>query len=102
MGHEMNSQERIMRIVEILAGKELMGMLNKDIALKLKVSAVAVCRDIAILHKLDWVEAAPQGGYRLTPHFAEFSKTIARGFQQARLNLTTEEDRYSGSKGRAI
>lgn len=90
----MNSQERILAIIEVLAKKGREGTSNKEIIASLRLSAVTVCRDLAVLEKCGWAEATHNGNRRMSPKFGEFANFLARSFQDARLRLTEDEARY--------
>lgn len=94
MSAEMNSQERIMAIVETLARTGRVGLPNKEIVVAVKSSAPNVCRDLALLEKRGWVEKQPTGAWRLTPFFGNFSNLIAQSFREAKLRLAEDEERY--------
>jgi len=93
----MNSQERIMAIVEVLAEAGRNGLRNKELVEKLQVSASKLCRDLALLGKRGWVEQLPTGGFRLSPLFGNFSNLIVQSFREARLRLTEDEARYQNA-----
>lgn len=94
MSAEMNSQERIMAIVELLATTGRTGLRNKELVVKLGASASNVCRDVALLEKRGWLERRYDGAYRLTPFFGNFSNLIAQSFREAKLRLAEDEERY--------
>lgn len=92
---KLNSQERIMAIVEALAARGREGLTNKDLIVALEVSAPNICRDLALLERRGWVERTVGGTWRLTPKFAGFSGQIAQSFREARLRLTEDEARFA-------
>lgn len=91
---DVNSQERLLVIVELLAKKGLEGMSNKELVVELSASAPQVCRDVAILKKRGWVQQLQTGAYRLAPFFGNFANQLAQHFRQARLDLAAEEESY--------
>lgn len=91
---EMNAQERIVATVEVLAEAGRDGLANKEVMTALKVSAATACRDLDLLKELGWVERTPKGAARLTPRFGALANKIARSFQEARLRLSADEERY--------
>ncbi|MDR1250939.1 MAG: hypothetical protein LBK62_02115 [Treponema sp.] len=91
---KLNSQERILLIVEMLVEKSLDGMSNKAIAFELKTLEANVCRDLKILEAKGWIEKA-NGKWRLSPKFGGFAGQIIKSFQAAKLRLTEDEARYA-------
>jgi DNA-binding IclR family transcriptional regulator len=92
---KLNSQERILVIVEKLVRNQALGMTNKILASELGTSEANVCRDLKILESYRWVEKASGGSWRLTPKFGGFSGQIIKSFQTAKLRLTEDEARYA-------
>jgi DNA-binding IclR family transcriptional regulator len=92
----LNSQGRILRIVEMLVEKSAEGMSNKAIAFELKTTEANICRDLKILESRGWNEKPKAGGkWRMTPKFGGFAGSIIKCFQTARLRLTEDEARYA-------
>lgn len=102
MSEKQSSQERQLALIEFLVEKELTGATNKEVAIGMKVSAVVACRDVAVLANRGWVERKPDGRWRLSPKFARFTSRMARAFDDLRLKLKEDEDRYFGQEGRRI
>lgn len=91
---EMNAQDRVIATVELLAKAGRDGLHNKEVMAALKLSATTVCRDLAFLEASGWVEKTHKGASRLSPKFGALANQIARSFQEARLRLTADEERY--------
>jgi DNA-binding IclR family transcriptional regulator len=92
---KLNSQGRVLRIVEMLVEKSVAGMGNKAIAFGLKTSEANVCRDLKILEAYGWIEKSKANGkWRLSPKFGGFAGSIIKCFQTAKLRLTEDEARY--------
>ncbi|MDR1286776.1 MAG: replication/maintenance protein RepL [Treponema sp.] len=94
---KLNSQERVLVIVEELVECQILGMTNKSLASETRTSEANVCRDLKILESRGWIEKAPDGRWRLTPKFGGFSGQIIKGFQVAKLRLTEDEARYASA-----
>jgi DNA-binding IclR family transcriptional regulator len=95
---KLNSQERILLIVEMLVEKPVEGMKNKAIAFELKTTESNVCRDLKILESRGWVEKSKSTGvWRMSPKFGGFAGTIIKCFQFAKLKLTEDEARYASA-----
>ena len=95
---KLNSQERIIAIVEMLAEKQIEGMSNKLLAHELKTTEANVCRDLKILEGHGWIEKAKAGGkWRMSPKFGGLSGKMMKCFQAAKLRLTEDEARYASA-----
>jgi DNA-binding IclR family transcriptional regulator len=91
---KINSQGRILLIVEMLVEKSVEGMSNKALAFELKTLEANICRDLKILEGRGWIEKAG-GKWRLSPKFGGFAGQIIKSFQVAKLRLTEDEARYA-------
>lgn len=91
---KLNSQERMLVIVEKLVGKLAEGMSGKALAGELKTLEANVCRDLKILEGRGWIEKAASGKWRMSPKFGSFAGTMIKCFQTAKLRLTEDEARY--------
>ena len=94
MSDKLNSQERIMAIVELLAKQGRKGLLNREIIVAIGTTAPNVSRDLGLLERRGWVEKQPTGAWRLTPFFGNFSNLMAQSFREAKLRLAEDEERY--------
>lgn len=93
---KLNSQERLLVIVEKLVGKSVEGMSNKTLAFELKTLEANICRDLKILEGRGWIEkSGTHGKWRMSPKFGNFAGTIIKCFQSAKLRLTEDEARYA-------
>jgi len=94
----LTSQERILVIVEKLAGKPAEGAGNKALALDLQTTEATVCRDMKLLESYGWVErSGADNGWRLSEKFGGFAGQIMKGFQVAKLRLAEAEARYASA-----
>jgi DNA-binding IclR family transcriptional regulator len=95
---KLNSQERILVIVEKLVEKTTEGMTNKMLAFELKTLEANVCRDLKILESHGWIEKSKTSGkWRMSPKFGGFAGTMIKCFQSAKLRLTEDEARYASA-----
>lgn len=63
------AQQRLLQLIDLLAGHELQGLAPAEIAKALGCSASAVTRDMANLQTAGWAEKTPKGErWRLSPH----------------------------------
>lgn len=95
--NRLNSQERIVAVIKLLAQNHYTGMRIKDIARELKTTESNTCRDIAILVAFDFVEKNTEGCLRLSVNFGAISHSIAKSYKKARLELSEDEQRYTGA-----
>lgn len=91
---KLNSQERLLFIIEKLVEKSVEGMSNKILAFELKTIEASICRDLKILEGRGWIEKTANGKWRMSPKFGSFAGTIIKCFQTAKLRLTEDEARY--------
>jgi DNA-binding IclR family transcriptional regulator len=94
---KMNSQGRILLIIEKLAEHSVNGLSNRALAFELKTLEANICRDMKILHGRGWVEKTPEGKWRMSAKFGGFAGTIIKCFQTAKLRLTEDEARYASA-----
>ena len=95
---KVNSQERLLLIVEKLVEKSVEGMSNKSLAFELKTLDANICRDLKILENRGWIERTSAGSkWRMSPKFGGFAGTIMKCFQGAKLRLTEDEARYASA-----
>ena len=95
---KLNSQARILLIVEKLVEKSVEGISNKSLALELHTQEANICRDLKILESFGWIEKSQANGkWRMSPKFGGFSGTVIKCFQTARLKLTEDEARYASA-----
>lgn len=91
---KLNSQERILIIIKILAQNHYAGLRVKDLAKILKTTESNICRDVAILEHVEFIEKNEGGKIRLSVDFGAISHAIAKSYKTARLKLTEDEAKY--------
>ncbi|WP_020613118.1 hypothetical protein [Sediminispirochaeta bajacaliforniensis] len=94
---KLNSQERIIEIVKLLAKRHYSGMTNKQLAFEINTSETNICRDMAILEGKQWIIRGSANEWRLSPQFGGIANEIMKAYQTARLRLTEEEARYASA-----
>lgn len=68
------AQQRLLQLIDLLAGHELQGLAPAEISKALNVAASSVTRDLDNLRTAGWGEQTPQGArWRLSPHVIEVS-----------------------------
>ena len=89
------AQQRLLRVVDLLAGHELHGLAPGEIAKALAIGPSSVTRDLDNLRTAGWAEQTPQGGrWRLAPHVIELSRRYAAGLHADRQVRADIERRY--------
>jgi hypothetical protein len=82
---KLNSQERILAIVEKLVEKPIDGMSNRALAFELKTLEANICRDLKILENHGWIaRSRVSGKWRMSPKFGGFAGTIVKYPRQSR------------------
>ncbi|WP_102797340.1 MarR family transcriptional regulator [Bowmanella denitrificans] len=90
-------QQRLMKAVEALVGREASGLSTGEIARAIGQSASAVTRCLANLQANRWVEVHPRhpGRYRLTATFSQIANTINFNLTQAQQQMSLDVQNYS-------
>ena len=90
------AQQRLLRIVLALAGKEWEGIKPNDLAKSLGVTAATITRDLANLKEAGWVETIDGlTAVRLTPRVGQISTTVQDGLNRVHRRLDEFQQRYS-------
>lgn len=91
------AQQRLLRLIDLLAGHELQGLPPAAIAKALDCNASAVTRDTANLQAAGWLERTPDGERcRLAPHVVRISLRHAAALRTAEQQLQDVMRRFSG------
>ena len=92
------AQQRMLQLLDLLAGHELLGVAPTAIAKAIGCTASIVTRDMANLQTAGWAERTPDGcNWRLSPHVVQMSLRHAAAMRAGRQNLHDVEQRYSRS-----
>lgn len=90
------AQQRLLQLIDLLAGHELQGLAPAEIAKALKAAASVVTRDLDNLRTAGWAEQTPQGGrWRLAPHMVQISLRHAAAIQAGQQQLNDVVQRFS-------
>lgn len=90
------SQQRILRLITMLAGHELNGLAPKDMADALKVSAGTITRDIHNLRECGLAEVIQTTGrIRLGPKVVQIAISHMTAIDRAAAELAEIKNRYS-------
>lgn len=89
-------QQRLLRVIQHLAGSELNGLAPGEIAKQLGISPPQVTRDLANLRHFGWLETVPETGgrVRLGPEIVQIAMRYMTGLQRAQARLN-DLSRYS-------
>lgn len=88
------AQQRLLQLVDLLAGHELAGVTPSQIATSLSCGASTVTRDLDNLRTAGWAELTKMETWRLTPHVVQMSVRYATALRQARTELDDNTQRY--------
>lgn len=92
-----NIHERICQLIMAMAGNEVQGVRNSELAEALKVSRPTITRDLASLEKIGVVEEIPgmNGRWRLGPKLIQISRAHAEGIARIKSSVAEIEQRFS-------
>lgn len=89
------AQQRLLQLVDLLAGHELAGLEPGAIAKAIGTSNSNITRDLDNLRRAGWAELHPNSKtWRLTPHVIELGRRYSSGLLQGRQRLDDLERRY--------
>lgn len=89
------SQQRLLQVIDLLAGHEVLGLLPSEIAKAIGCSAPQTTRDMANLQHAGWAEKTPKGDrWRLSPHPIQLSVRCATGLAESEQSLRDVSHRY--------
>lgn len=88
--------ERCLRLLDLLAGHELDGVTNAQLAQTLQVPPSYVTRDLALLREHGWVEEIPTlpGRWRLAPRLVRIAVSYSAAMGRAEDNIRQIHQRY--------
>ena len=93
------AQQRLLQLIDLLAGHELQGLTPGEIAKALAVNGSTVTRDLDNLRTAGWAELTPKGDrWRLTPHVLQISLRYATALNAGAQQWRDVQQRY----GRAV
>ncbi len=89
-------QQRILKLLIVLAGHEITGLSPSDIATALSCSASVTTRDLANLKQAGMAEQVPDTGrWRLAPKVVQIAVRHQVALDRARSRLDETTQRYS-------
>lgn len=91
-----DGQQRILRLVLLLAGNEITGLTPSDIAKQQACSASCVTRDLANLQEAGFAEQVPETGrWRLAPQVVQIAIKHMAALDRAQSRLDETRSRFS-------
>lgn len=97
-GYTNGSQQRILRLVKLLAGNEITGLAPGDIARQQGCGAPIVTRDLDNLRSAGWAEKVPETDrWRLAPEVVQIATRHMAALDRAEQRLAETRNRYSRS-----
>ena len=96
-GYLSDQVQRTLRVISIMAGREISGISPTELAKKANISASNVTRVLANLEAQQFVERLPVDNkrYRLGVTLVQISNTVLQNFAQAELQLQQDQHNYS-------
>ncbi|WP_339859103.1 helix-turn-helix domain-containing protein [Pseudohongiella acticola] len=92
-----NIHERVCQMITAMAGHEVHGLRNSQLADALDVSRPTITRDLTTLQRIGVVEEIPglQGRWRLGPKLIQISRAHAEGMARIKASVAEIEQRFS-------
>lgn len=91
-----DAQQRLMKLMTLLAGHEITGMAPADIAREQGCTASMVTRDMANLVEGGYAEQVPETGrWRLAPQVVQIAVRHMASLERAKAKLDETRNRYS-------
>lgn len=89
-------QQRLLRVIRALAGREVDGLAPGELAKLAECSASQVTRDLANLKHIGWAEQLTHTGrWRLGPEIVQLSMRHLAALDRARTRLAEVQNRFS-------
>jgi len=88
------AQQRLLRLIDLLAGHEVQGLAPSAIAKALGVGPSVITRDLDNLKRAGWAERMPTDRWRLAPHVVQLSVRFATGLAESERALKDIAQRF--------
>lgn len=89
------AQQRVLKILMLLAGHEMMGLTPGEIAKAVRTSASNVTRDLANLREAGYAEPLESGTWRITPMLGQIALRVANSLGEARRRVEETTQRFT-------
>lgn len=92
-------QQRVLQVILILAGRELRGVPNAELARAIKTTESRMVSDLRNLEAAGFVERLPSidgrpGNWRLSPRIVRIARAVDDGLKAIELQLEQTRQRY--------
>ena len=96
VSYTTEAQQRLLSLIDLLAGHELRGLEPGALARALNCHASTMTRDLANLHQAGWAERTPESdAWRLSPHVIQLSLRHAAALAAGEQALRDVAQRFS-------
>ncbi|MBN8714392.1 MAG: helix-turn-helix transcriptional regulator [Xanthomonadales bacterium] len=89
------AQQRVLKILMLLAGHEVMGLAPGEVAKAVHTSASNVTRDLANLREAGMAETLDTGAWRITPRVGQIALRVLNSLGEARKRVDETAQRFS-------
>jgi len=89
------AQQRVLKMLQRLAGHEIEGLAPSELAAALRTSASNVTRDLANLREAGLAERLHNDRWRLTPRIVQISLAAGDAFSRAQDRLNEVRQRFT-------
>lgn len=89
------AQQRVLKILMLLAGHEVMGLAPGEIAKAVRTSPSNVTRDLANLREAGMAEPLDNGTWRITPRVGQIALRVLNSLGEARRRVDETAQRFS-------
>lgn len=89
------AQQRVLKILMLLAGHEVMGLAPGEIAKAVRTSASNITRDLANLREAGYAEQLESGAWRITPRIGQIALRVLNSLGEARKRVEETAQRFS-------
>lgn len=93
------SQQRLLQVLQRLAGHEVTGVAQADLADALKVNTTNVYRDLVNLKHAGLAEQMESGRWRLGPRLAQIALALLEHLDSAQRRIDEVRQRYTRVSG---
>ncbi|MGN6229158.1 MAG: winged helix-turn-helix domain-containing protein [Dyella sp.] len=88
------AQQRVLKMLMLLAGHEMFGLAPSEIAKAIKTSPSNVTRDLANLKEAGLAEPLDGGRWRITPRMGQLALRVMNALGEARARVEETAQRF--------
>ncbi|WP_430391096.1 helix-turn-helix domain-containing protein [Dyella sp. 20L07] len=89
------AQQRVLKVLMLLVGRELEGLAPGEIATALKTTPSNITRDLANLREAGLVEQLDNGRFSVTPRFGQMALRILNALDRAQQRVEETRSRFT-------